>query len=168
MNQKSKAIELIELIYDNTKVKSNIEKSTIMCNVLNLAIEAKLIFEKDDYNTIINNFNGHSWLGINAYKKGHGEDFYTNACKVGNISFCESYEHFYDFMPFKNIKGKRLYKGASYQTINKYYYQVIGFDFETKKIDFGCYTGDYWITNSGATHCDFNNKEWSKFRRNLE
>jgi len=166
MNEKSKAIELIEFIWKNAKTNSCSQINFLMSKVLNLAIESKLKFDKEDYNTLKIKYGGGYWLGVNTNGKGQGEQFYAKACEEGNISFCNSYEHFYNFKPFKDTKGHRLYARALYCN-NENRYRVTGFDFNTKKVHIVSYSiNDVFEVGKKSLH-SFDNKEWEIFKEQI-
>lgn len=115
MNQKSKAFELIEFVWNNEKTDSYVRVNTTMYKAVILAIISQMEFNKNDFKNIYAGFSGCYWFGVNSNGKGVGETFYREAVISGNISACQSYEAFYNFKPFIDIKGRRLHKGAMYR-----------------------------------------------------
>jgi len=134
-----------------------------MSKVLNLAIESKLQFDKEDYGTLKIKYGGGYWLGVNTNGHGQGESFYANACETKNISFCNSYEYFYDFKSFLDTKGHRLYARALYYNKTNRY-RVTGFDFDNKKVYFVSYSIDDVFEKGKKSLHSFDNKEWKIFR----
>lgn len=133
MNEKSKAFELIEFVWDNEKTDSYLRVNIAMYEAVKLAIISQMKFNKEDFQNIFSKFSGGYWFGVNANGKGYGENFYREAVTSGNISACQSYEAFCNIKPFIDSKGRRLYKGAMYRDYEKRY-RVTGFDFSTKKV----------------------------------
>lgn len=166
MNEKSKAFELIEFVWNNERTDSYLRVNTAMYDAVKLAIISQMKFNKDDFKTIYTKFDGSYWFGVNANGKGMGESFYSEAVTSGNISACQSYEAFYNFKSFIDTKGKRLHERAMYRD-NKRRYRVTGFDFDTKKVYLvGYEIGD--IREEGKKNLfNFTNKEWNEFRKQI-
>lgn len=133
MNEKSKAFELIEFVWNNEKTDSYLRVNIAMYEAVKLAIISQMKFNKEDFQNIFSKFSGGYWFGVNANGKGYGENFYRKAVTSGNISACQSYEAFCNIKPFIDSKGRRLCKGAMYRD-NEKRYRVTGFDFSTKKV----------------------------------
>lgn len=133
MNEKSKAFELIEFVWNNEKTDSYLRVNITMYEAVKLAIISQMKFNKEDFQNIFSKFSGGYWFGVNANGKGYGENFYRKAVTSGNISACQSYEAFCNIKPFIDSKGRRLCKGAMYRD-NEKRYRVTGFDFSTKKV----------------------------------
>jgi hypothetical protein len=112
MGEKSKAFELVGFVWNNEKTDSYLRVNTAMYEAVKLAIISQMEFNKDDFKTIYTQFRGNFWFGANTNGKGAGEGFYSEAVISGNISACQSYEAFYDFKPFIDTKGRRLYTRA--------------------------------------------------------
>lgn len=92
MNEKSKAFELIEFVWDNEKTDSYLRVNIAMYEAVKLAIISQMKFNKEDFQNIFSKFSGGYWFGVNANGKGYGENFYREAVTSGNISACQSYE----------------------------------------------------------------------------
>lgn len=167
MNEKSKAFELIEFVWNNEKTDSYVRLNTAMCVAMKLAIISQMEFNKDDFKTIYTKFNGDYWFGGNSNGKGRGEDFYREAVISGNISACQSYEAFYNLKPFIDTKGRRLCKGTMYRD-NEKRYRVTGFDFETKKIYLVAYDIKDYKECGKRNLFSFNNQEWNKSRKQFK
>lgn len=125
MNEKSKAFELIEFVWNN-------ENNIAMYEAVKLAIISQMKFNKEDFQNIFSKFSGGYWFGVNANGKGYGENFYRKAVTSGNISACQSYEAFCNIKPFIDSKGRRLCKGAMYRD-NEKRYRVTGDTYHRKK-----------------------------------
>lgn len=123
MNEKSKAFELIEFVWNNEKTDSYLRVNIAMYEAVKLAIISQMKFNKEDFQNIFSKFSGGYWFGVNANGKGYGENFYREAVTSGNISACQSYEAFCNIKPFIDSKGRRLYKGGQCTGIMK---NVIG------------------------------------------
>lgn len=167
MNEKSKAFELIEFVWNNEKTDSYVRLNTAMCVAMKLAIISQMEFNKDDFKTIYTKFNGGYWFGVNSNGKGMGEDFYREAVISGNISACQSYEAFYNLKPFIDTKGRRLCKGVMYRD-NEKRYRVTGFDFETKKIYLVAYDIKDYKECGKRNLFSFSNQEWNKSRKQFK
>ena len=102
MNEKSKAFELIEFVWDNEKTDSYLRVNIAMYEAVKLAIISQMKFNKEDFQNIFSKFSGGYWFGVNANGKGYGENFYRKAVTSGNISACQSYEAFCNIKPFQN------------------------------------------------------------------
>lgn len=166
METKSNAYELMQFVWRNEETKSYVKLNSIMKDALNLAIEAKLIFEISDFSEIKKNFRGGYWFGVNANGKGQGEMFYSTAARTGNISACKSYEEFVGIKPFITTEGHRSYVGKMLRD-NSRRYRVTGFDFEKKTMSIVSYDiSDYREEGSKKLH-SFNSSEWLIFRKNI-
>ena len=167
MNEKSKAFELIEFVWNNEKTDSYLRVNIAMYEAVKLAIISQMKFNKEDFQNIFSKFSGGYWFGVNANGKGYGENFYRKAVTSGNISACQSYEAFCNIKPFIDSKGRRLCKGAMYRE-NEKRYRVTGFDFSTKKV----YLVGYAISNKKKkgkkTLFNFTNNEWNEFRKQIK
>lgn len=167
MNEKSKAFELIEFIWNNERTDSYLQVNVAMYNAVRLAIISKMGFNKDDFKAIYTKFRGGYWFGVNTNGKGMGEGFYSEAVISGNISACQSYEAFYNFKPFIDTKGRRLYTRVMYRD-NERRYRVTGFDFDAKKVYLVGYDiGDYKEQGKKSL-LNLTNKEWNEFRKHLK
>lgn len=120
MNEKSKAFELIEFVWNNEKTDSYLRVNIAMYEAVKLAIISQMKFNKEDFQNIFSKFSGGYWFGVNANGKGYGENFYRKAVTSGNISACQSYEAFCNIKPFIDSKGRRLCKGAMYRDAKAY------------------------------------------------
>lgn len=100
MNEKSKAFELIEFVWNNEKTDSYLRVNIAMYEAVKLAIISQMKFNKEDFQNIFSKFSGGYWFGVNANGKGYGENFYRKAVTSGNISACQSYEAFCNIKPF--------------------------------------------------------------------
>lgn len=120
MNEKSKAFELIEFVWNNEKTDSYLRVNIAMYEAVKLAIISQMKFNKEDFQNIFSKFSGGYWFGVNANGKGYGENFYRKAVTSGNISAGQSYEAFCNIKPFIDSKGRRLCKGAMYRDNEKY------------------------------------------------
>lgn len=167
MNEKSKAFELVEFVWNNEKTDSYTSLNTAMYVALHLAIISQMEFNKDDFKTIYTKFNGGYWFGTNSNGKGVGETFYRDAVNSGNISACQSYEAFNNFKPFIDTKGKRLYRGVMYRD-NEKRYRVTGFNFETKKVYLVAYDIKDYKECGKRNFFSFNNQEWNKSRKQFK
>lgn len=167
MSEKSKAFELIEFVWNNEKTDSYVRVNTAMYEAVKLAIISQMEFNKEDFKAIYTQFSGGYWFGVNTNGKGMGESFYSEAVRSGNISACQSYEAFYDFKPFIDTKGRRLYKRAMYRD-NEKRYRVTGFDFDTKKVYLvGYEIGDVHEQGKKSLF-SFTNQEWNKSRKQFK
>lgn len=90
MNEKSKAFELIEFVWNNEKTDSYLRVNIAMYEAVKLAIISQMKFNKEDFQNIFSKFSGGYWFGVNANGKGYGENFYRKAVTSGNISACQS------------------------------------------------------------------------------
>lgn len=163
MNEKSKAFELIEFVWNNEKTDSYLRVNIAMYEAVKLAIISQMKFNKEDFQNIFSKFSGGYWFGVNANGKGYGENFYRKAVTSGNISACQSYEAFCNIKPFIDSKGRRLCKGAMYRD-NEKRYRVTGFDFSTKKVYLVGYAISDWEEKGKKTLFNFTNNEWNEFR----
>ncbi|MCL1942004.1 MAG: hypothetical protein FWF54_00400 [Candidatus Azobacteroides sp.] len=163
----SKAFESVKFIWDNEKTDSYVRLNSLMRDTLELAINAQLKFNKNDFDNIFNNFLGSYWFGANTNGKGMGEHFYTLACNVDNISAARSYEAFYGFKPFISKKGNRLHTGSRLQSKDKCF-RVTGFDFDTKRIHFVSYDISDRNEEGKRNLHSFDNKEWNGFRKQAD
>lgn len=167
MNEKSKAFELIEFVWNNEKTDSYLRVNIAMYEAVKLAIISQMKFNKEDFQNIFSKFSGGYWFGVNANGKGYGENFYREAVTSGNISACQSYEAFCNIKPFIDSKGRRLYKGAMYRD-NEKRYRVTGFDFSTKKVYLVGYAISDWEEKGKKTLFNFTNNEWNEFRKQIK
>lgn len=76
MNEKSKAFELIEFVWNNEKTDSYLRVNIAMYEAVKLAIISQMKFNKEDFQNIFSKFSGGYWFGVNANGKGYGENFY--------------------------------------------------------------------------------------------
>lgn len=83
MNEKSKAFELIEFVWDNEKTDSYLRVNIAMYEAVKLAIISQMKFNKEDFQNIFSKFSGGYWFGVNANGKGYGEIFYRGSCYFG-------------------------------------------------------------------------------------
>ena len=167
MNEKSKAFELIEFVWNNEKTDSYLRVNIAMYEAVKLAIISQMKFNKEDFQNIFSKFSGGYWFGVNANGKGYGENFYRKAVTSGNISACQSYEAFCNIKPFIDSKGRRLCKGAMYRDSEKRY-RVTGFDFSTKKVYLVGYAISDWEEKGKKTLFNFTNNEWNEFRKQIK
>lgn len=167
MNEKSKAFELIEFVWNNEKTDSYLRVNIAMYEAVKLAIISQMKFNKEDFQNIFSKFSGGYWFGVNANGKGYGENFYRKAVTSGNISACQSYEAFCNIKPFIDSKGRRLCKGAMYRD-NEKRYRVTGFDFSTKKVYLVGYAISDWEEKGKKTLFNFTNNEWNEFRKQIK
>lgn len=166
MDEKSKAFELIEFVWNNEKTDSCVRVNTAMYEAVKLAIISQMEFNKGDFKDIYTKFRGFYWFGANTNGKGMGESFYSEAVTSGNILACQSYEAFYEFKPFIDTKGRRLHTRAMYHDKERRY-RVTGFDFDAKKVYLVGYNiGDYKEQGKKSLF-NFTNKEWNEFRKQL-
>lgn len=66
MNQKSKAFELIEFVWNNEKTDSYVRVNTTMYKAVILAIISQMEFNKNDFKNIYAGFSGCYWFGVNS------------------------------------------------------------------------------------------------------
>lgn len=165
--EKSKAFELIEFVWNNEKTDSYLRVNIAMYEAVKLAIISQMKFNKEDFQNIFSKFSGGYWFGVNANGKGYGENFYRKAVTSGNISACQSYEAFCNIKPFIDSKGRRLCKGAMYRD-NEKRYRVTGFDFSTKKVYLVGYAISDWEEKGKKTLFNFTNNEWNEFRKQIK
>lgn len=71
MNEKSKAFELIEFVWDNEKTDSYLRVNIAMYEAVKLAIISQMKFNKEDFQNIFSKFSGGYWFGVNANGKGY-------------------------------------------------------------------------------------------------
>lgn len=83
MNEKSKAFELIEFVWNNEKTDSYLRVNIAMYEAVKLAIISQMKFNKEDFQNIFSKFSGGYWFGVNANGKGYGENFYRKAVTSG-------------------------------------------------------------------------------------
>lgn len=69
MNEKSKAFELIESVWDNEKTDSYLRVNIAMYEAVKLAIISQMKFNKEDFQNIFSKFSGGYWFGVNANGK---------------------------------------------------------------------------------------------------
>ena len=72
MNEKSKAFELIEFVWNNEKTDSYLRVNIAMYEAVKLAIISQMKFNKEDFQNIFSKFSGGYWFGVNANGKGYG------------------------------------------------------------------------------------------------
>lgn len=77
MNQKSKAFELIEFVWNNEKTDSYVRVNTTMYKAVILAIISQMEFNKNDFKNIYAGFSGCYWFGVNSNGKGVGNHTLT-------------------------------------------------------------------------------------------
>ena len=70
MNEKSKAFELIEFVWNNEKTDSYLRVNIAMYEAVKLAIISQMKFNKEDFQNIFSKFSGGYWFGVNANGKG--------------------------------------------------------------------------------------------------
>ncbi len=86
MNEKSKAFELIEFVWNNEKTDSYLRVNIAMYEAVKLAIISQMKFNKEDFQNIFSKFSGGYWFGVNANGKGYGENFYRKDTeRVGRV-----------------------------------------------------------------------------------
>lgn len=66
MNEKSKAFELIEFVWNNEKTDSYLRVNIAMYEAVKLAIISQMKFNKEDFQNIFSKFSGGYWFGVNA------------------------------------------------------------------------------------------------------
>ena len=77
MNEKSKAFELIEFVWNNEKTDSYLRVNIAMYEAVKLAIISQMKFNKEDFQNIFSKFSGGYWFGVNANGKGYGVSIHT-------------------------------------------------------------------------------------------
>ncbi len=159
MKQQSKAYELCKFVWNNETTNSNLVLNEIMKTALQLAIRAKLKFDKDDFENIYETFRGGYWFGANTNGNGCGEIFYHYTAVYNNISASKSYESFAKIKPFL-LKNKRLTAHSEFFHQNRKY-SVTGFK-----------NGKMYIVIYHASGkrklIQFTNSEWNDFRKELK
>ena len=90
MNEKSKAFELIEFVWNNEKTDSYLRVNIAMYEAVKLAIISQMKFNKEDFQNIFSKFSGGYWFGVNANGKGYGENF-----DVTDIHITGSRKHYF-------------------------------------------------------------------------
>lgn len=119
----SPVVGLIEHLYENAfegTGKSWARLNPALRTTLKAAVEAGFRFERDDFKTIYDRFNGSYWFHRSG-QFGIGEQFYTLACRSNNRSACESFEHFAG-RPAFTVNRKRVHEWAElelYVAVNK-------------------------------------------------
>lgn len=93
MNQKSKAFELIEFVWNNEKTDSYVRVNTTMYKAVILAIISQMEFNKNDFKNIYAGFSGCYWFGVNSNGKGVGETFYREAVISGIFQPVKAMRH---------------------------------------------------------------------------
>lgn len=63
MNEKSKAFELIEFVWNNEKTDSYLRVNIAMYEAVKLAIISQMKFNKEDFQNIFSKFSGGYWSG---------------------------------------------------------------------------------------------------------
>ena len=66
MNEKSKAFELIEFVWNNEKTDSYLRVNIAMYEAVKLAIISQMKFNKEDFQNIFSKFSG-GYLGIKQW-----------------------------------------------------------------------------------------------------
>lgn len=168
--KKSKAYKLIEFIWNCNNTESWVRLNHILYSTMNLAIEAGLTFDEDDFSRICKDFRGGHWFGVDTGGKGYpniGSLFYSTACRYKNMSACKSYEKFKGIKPFI-INNQRLYVGFyKIRDENHRRLRVTGFDSENGKIMIVSYNCDD-VRETGVRKLhSYKNKEWLKVRKKL-
>ena len=101
----------------------------IMKECLSLAIRAKMKFDKNDFQRMVDECYADSWFRQNANGKGSGDEFYSIAREANNLSAMKSYEAFAGINSFifenKRVMTRDYFKCAESKT-----YNVTGFDAE--------------------------------------
>jgi len=106
----SKVVKFLRMIWDNTKDGSWRRLNSALQTGLELAIDAKFKFERNDFKEISQRFDFHFWGG-NSYPV-TGESFYSRACEK-NRSAAIAFEEWQKRKPFRYF-GKRLAIGSEF------------------------------------------------------
>lgn len=102
---RSPALQLVMLVWKETRMRSWLGLNTTMSDALCLAISASLRFDTDDISTIHAKTRGGYWFGVGS------ERFYRLAVTSGNISAAQSWESWVKRPPFI-LGGRRLFVGS--------------------------------------------------------
>lgn len=167
VKKESDAYQFIMLVWQNEKTDSYRALNDVMRMVVDTAIKANLQFAENDFDNICSNMRGGFWFGCNSNGKGIGEDFYSFAVICNNMSAIKSYEEWEGLKPFIFKKGKRAYRGSCFND-KRNSYKVTGFNFEAGKIQIVSYLINDWEEKGKRKHHNFTNKEWLKFRKNID
>lgn len=106
----SPAQQLLELVWENTPRGSWPRLNSAMRDAMNLAIDAGLAFDCDDFAVAMQLFGGHHWFD--------SEGFYARAC-LANLSAAQAFETWKDRPPFiadnvDGLKRARLAVGSRF------------------------------------------------------
>lgn len=104
IEERSPAVQLVDLVWRMTGVRSWIRLNHTMQDALALAIKSGLHFEPGDIELLYRSFNGHRWFG-------DCEWVFRLAVQRDNVPACVSYEQWVKRDPFI-LDGRRLYVGA--------------------------------------------------------
>lgn len=133
-------------------------------NAMILAICSQIKFEKEDFINMRTN-NSYYTNTIDEYlshhSQGRGQDEYSLACSVNNVSACHAFETYFGIKPFK-IKARRVVIGEFYFLSRDGRIRVTGYQLEKKKI---LCVQEEWIneTWTKTKHPSFTNSEWREF-----
>jgi hypothetical protein len=100
----SPALHLVLHTWQHVQKESWLHLNTVMHDALVLAVKARMMFDKDDFNTLSKEVSAGRWMGSNAE-----EAIYGLAVQHRNMPACHAWEYFTDREPY--ILRGRLYVG---------------------------------------------------------
>lgn len=108
----SPVIELLQHVWDNSLLGTGHSWERLnqeLRQILLSAIRVGYKFKLDDFRDVRARYNGGFWFGRDG-EHGLGEQFYSAACKVDNLSACQSFENWVGRPPFI-LDGDRMHIG---------------------------------------------------------
>lgn len=163
ITEENEAIKLLQFVWSHDKTRSWTKLNSMLHDALYIAIEGKMTFAIDDFETIVKKFNGGYWFGANANSKGMGERFYQYAVVNDNTDAIKSYEKWTGLKAFI-LDGKRQYTGCLFiDAVSRY--RVTGFSEDYSKIMLVSYNAADWNESGKKKLISLNNHEWLEFRK---
>lgn len=171
-SKRNAKIKLSPAIYLLMQAKSNRIQSYHSYNplhsILRLAIKGQFEFYKNDLVNMRND--GGGYYGGNSFEQnyfshheqGRGQNEYSLACNVNNVSACHAFERLFDIKPYM-IAARRVVLGIEYYLDRRIRIRATGYQQKRKVLL--CVQEEY-IEDKGWTktkHPSFDNKDWREF-----
>lgn len=166
MDNLGNAYTFVKYAWDHEGTNSFSKLNSLMYNALNLAIDANMFFEINDFENIYKKMSGGYWFHANSNGKGIGEQFYRRSISENNTSAIKSFENWNKLKAFI-LNGKRLCAWTGFWD-NELQYSVTGFSNDYKIIYIVAYKRTDRTKQGKRKLLNFTNKEWLDFRKSDE